>query len=112
MNMEGKCSIWQYLEYPEICLAEHFSNIDSKVSWEWPRQMLQSAASSRTRGKGGQPSAVRDEGKDTGFYPGSAPRRVKTYSCLIVLWMCLQWRTRRLGGELLGCMKERVSNHP
>src|SRR3954464_11594721 len=51
------------------------------VSWEWSRQMLQSAASSRTRGKGGQPSAVRDEGKDTGFYLGSAPRRVKTYSC-------------------------------
>src|SRR4051794_36731121 len=38
----------------------------SKVSWEWSRQMLQSAASSRTRGKGGQPSAVRDEGGDTG----------------------------------------------
>src|SRR3954471_5509179 len=51
------------------------------LSWEWSRQMLQSAASSRTKGKGGQPSAVRDEGGDTGVYPGSAPRRVKTYSC-------------------------------
>src|SRR3954463_403743 len=49
------------------------------VSWEWPQQMLQSAASSRTWGKGGQPSAVRDEGGDTRVYPGSAPRRVKTY---------------------------------
>src|SRR4051812_35388175 len=84
----------------------------TKRSWEWSRQMLQSAASSRTRGKGGQPSAVRDEGKDTGFYPGSAPRRVKTYSCYIVLWRWYNGRARRLGGESLGCMMERISTHP
>src|SRR4051812_27913417 len=43
------------------------------MSWEWPRQMLQSIVNSRTRGKGGQPSAVRDEGGDTRVYPGSPP---------------------------------------
>jgi hypothetical protein len=30
MNMEENCSIWQYLEFPEICSTEHFSKIDSK----------------------------------------------------------------------------------
>jgi hypothetical protein len=30
MNMEENHSIWQYLEFPEICPAEHFSNIDLK----------------------------------------------------------------------------------
>jgi hypothetical protein len=28
MNMEENRSIWQYLEFPEICHAEHFSDID------------------------------------------------------------------------------------
>jgi hypothetical protein len=30
MNMEENRSIWQYLEFPEICPAEHFSKIDQQ----------------------------------------------------------------------------------
>jgi hypothetical protein len=30
MNMEENRSIWKYLEFPEICPAEHFSEIDPK----------------------------------------------------------------------------------
>jgi hypothetical protein len=30
MKMEENCSIWQYLEFHEICPAEHFSKIDLK----------------------------------------------------------------------------------
>jgi hypothetical protein len=30
MNMEENPSLWQYLEFPEICHAEHFSKIDPK----------------------------------------------------------------------------------
>jgi hypothetical protein len=31
MNMEENPSLWQYLEFPEIYPAEHFSKIDPKV---------------------------------------------------------------------------------
>jgi hypothetical protein len=30
MNMEENRSIWQYLEFPEICPAKHFSKIDKR----------------------------------------------------------------------------------
>jgi hypothetical protein len=30
MNMEENPSLWQYLEFPKICPAEHFSKIDPK----------------------------------------------------------------------------------
>jgi hypothetical protein len=30
MNMEENRSIWQYLEFPKICPAEHSSRIDPK----------------------------------------------------------------------------------
>jgi hypothetical protein len=29
--MKENSSLWQYLEFPEICPAEHFLKIDTKV---------------------------------------------------------------------------------
>src|SRR4051812_6152545 len=53
--------------------------------------MLQSAASSRTRGKDGQPSAVQDEGKDTRFLPRFGPPEGKDLLLLDCIMEVLQW---------------------